>query len=159
MNKLEEALSLREQKKLDESNSIMLELVEEHPDNPEINYQCAWSYDVLGEEAKAVPYYERAIDLGLSGEDLEGAFLGLGSTYRSLGHYQSSKQVFEKGIKLFPDNQALKVFLSMTLYNLNQHNQAMEILLKCVVETTSDINIKAYSKAIKFYSDKLDKVW
>lgn len=30
----------------------------------------------MGEELKAVHYYEKAISLGLSGSDLEGALLG-----------------------------------------------------------------------------------
>ncbi|WP_280512914.1 tetratricopeptide repeat protein [Carnobacterium inhibens] len=55
-----------------------------------MNYQCAWSYDLLGEEKKAVPFYEQSIKLGLVGEDLEGAYVGLGSTYRTLGGIQKS---------------------------------------------------------------------
>ncbi|MFJ7744659.1 tetratricopeptide repeat protein [Peribacillus sp. NPDC097295] len=156
---LERALELRKNDKLIESNCILLKLVEEYPDDAVINYQCAWSFDVLGEELKAIPYYERAIELGLSGKDLEGAILGLGSTYRTLGEYEKSNRTFEKGIELFPTNRAIQVFHSMTLYNLGEHNKAMEILLKCLIETTTDTEILDYKKAIHFYSDKLDEIW
>lgn len=47
----------------------------------------------------------------------------------------------------------------MTLYNLEQHQESMELLLKCIIETTKDKQILAYSKAIEFYSDKLDEKW
>ncbi len=47
----------------------------------------------------------------------------------------------------------------MTLYNLNEHSKAMELLLKCLTETTKDAEIISYKKAIDFYSDKLDKIW
>ncbi|WP_199690086.1 tetratricopeptide repeat protein [Clostridium sp. 1xD42-85] len=30
-----------------------------------MNYHCACSFDILGKEDKAVPYYENAIKLGL----------------------------------------------------------------------------------------------
>lgn len=159
MEKLDQAISLRKQEKLTESNILLLELVKEYPNHPVINYQCAWSFDVLGEEAKAAPYYERAIELGLSGETLEGALLGLGSTYRTLGDYERSKRTFEKGIELFPSNQAFKVFYAMTLYNLKEHDKAMELLLTSLIDTTSDKDILSYEKAIRFYANKLDQVW
>lgn len=156
---LEKAINLREKGNYKESNKLLLKLVQEFPDNGTINYQCAWSFDVLGEEANAVPFYEKAIKLGLSSVELEGAFLGLGSTYRTLGEYEKSKTTFQKAIELFPTNRAMKTFYSMTLYNLNEHSKAMELLLKCLIETTNDAEIISYKKAIDFYSDKLDKVW
>ncbi|WP_047985676.1 tetratricopeptide repeat protein [Ornithinibacillus californiensis] len=157
--KLNQAIILRKDGNLKQSNTIMLELAHSFPNDAEINYQCAWSYDVLGEESKAVPFYEKAIALGLSGEDLEGALLGLGSTYRTLGDYENSKRTFEKGIESFPSNRAFHVFYAMTLYNLKNHDKAMELLLNCLVETTSDKEILNYEKAIRFYANKLDQVW
>ena len=153
------AIELRENGNLKESNELLLTLVKEYPNDGYINYQCAWSFDVLGEEIKAVPFYENAINLGLDGKDLEGALLGLGSTYRTLGEYEKSKSTFNKGMDLFPDNKAIQVFYSMTLYNLNEHNSAMKLLLKCLIDTTTDKKILSYKKAISFYSDKLDDIW
>ncbi|WP_313892417.1 tetratricopeptide repeat protein [Psychrobacillus sp.] len=154
---LDHALFLRQDGRLKESNEVLIKLAEELPGNAYVNYQCAWSYDVLGEESKAAPYYENAIDLGLTESDLEGALLGLGSTYRTLGDYEKSQTVFLKGMDLFPTNKAIQVFYSMTLYNLNEHNRAMELLLKCIAETTTDEEILSYQKAITFYADKLDE--
>lgn len=153
------AIDLRGNGNLRESNELLLTLVKKAPNDPYINYQCAWSFDVLGEESKAVSFYENAIKLGLAGEDLEGALLGLGSTYRTLGEYEKSKSTFSKGMELFPKNKAIQVFYSMTLYNLKEHNTAMELLLKCLVDTTTDNEILRYKKAITFYSNKLDEIW
>jgi tetratricopeptide (TPR) repeat protein len=130
---LNKAIDLRINGNQKESNELLLKLVKEFPDDALINYQCAWSFDLLGEESKAVPFYENSIKLGLSGEDLEGALLGLGSTYRTLGEYEKSKNTFLKGIELFPSNRAIQVFYSMTLNNLKEHNTAMELLLKCLL--------------------------
>ncbi|NWQ41069.1 hypothetical protein MLOOGBEN_10220 [Bacillus sp. EB106-08-02-XG196] len=47
----------------------------------------------------------------------------------------------------------------MVLYNVEEHHRAMEILLTCLIDTTSDEDILHYKKAIHFYSDKLDKTW
>lgn len=156
---LEKALELRGNGQHKESNKIMMDLVQKFPDHASINYQCAWSFDVLGEETKAVPYYEKAIELGLPSKELEGALIGLGSTYRTIGEYEKSKETFLKGLKLFPNNHAIKVFYSMTLYNLEEYQQAMEVLLLCLVNTTSDDEIRNYEKAIRFYADKLNETW
>jgi Tetratrico peptide repeat len=49
------------------------------------HYFAAWSRDAQGLEADALIHYEKALKLGLSGEDLRGALLGAGSTYRNRG--------------------------------------------------------------------------
>lgn len=156
---LERAIELRREGRLKESSKILINLANEYPDNSIIHYQCAWSFDAQGLEKEAVPYYEKAISLGLPDEYLQEAFLGLGSTYRTLGEYEKSKEVFEKGMVKFTENRALKVFYSMTLYNLREYSKAMEILLTNLAHTSLDENVKRYRKAIDFYSDKLDEVW
>ncbi|TKC18799.1 tetratricopeptide repeat protein [Robertmurraya kyonggiensis] len=157
--KLNYAIQLRDDGKNEEWNQVMVELVKEFPRDPQIQYLCAWSYDRLGKETEAVPHYETAIAFGLTGDDLEGAYLGLGSTYRTLGKYEQSKEVIEKGMEVFPHNHALKAFYAMTLYNLSAHEKAIELLLRSLVETTNNVDILRYKKAILFYSDKLDETW
>lgn len=93
-NKLDKALALRKNGNHQDSNELLIKLVKEFPDNALYNYQCAWSFDVLGEEEKAVPFYENAIKIGLPSKDMEGAILGLGSTYRALGNMKNQKIYF-----------------------------------------------------------------
>ncbi|GGA27499.1 tetratricopeptide repeat protein [Psychrobacillus lasiicapitis] len=156
---LAHAIDLRNEGNFQESNALLLRMVEKWPNDAVINYQCAWSFDVLGKENEAITYYENAIALGLPESDLQEALLGLGSTYRALGEYEKSRDVLLKGINLFPTNHSIQVFYAMTLYNLNEHHHAMELLLKCLLDTTSDKDILNYQKAIRFYSDKLNNVW
>lgn len=156
---IEAAVALRSAGQAEEARSLLLQLLEEEEDNAELHYQLAWTHDVLGLEREAVPYYERSLSLGLPPEDRMGALLGLGSTYRTLGEYAQSRKVLEKGIGEFPQNKEFAVFLAMTLHNLGEHSQAMELLLKLLAETSSDEGIASYRKAILFYSDKLEQVW
>ncbi|MGN7298892.1 tetratricopeptide repeat protein [Fredinandcohnia aciditolerans] len=156
---MKQALQLREEGRFKESNARLLSLVKESPNDPQLNYQVAWSFDVLGLESNAVPFYEKSIRLGLEGEDLEGALLGLGSTYRTLGKYEKSAETLVKGLELFPENHAIRSFYAMTLYNLNRHQEAMGILLKSLATTSGDKYIQQYNRAINFYADKLDEIW
>ena len=64
--KLDWAIKLRNEGKQKESNELLVKLVKVYPKDAFINYQCAWSFDVLGEESQAVPFYEMAIQLDLS---------------------------------------------------------------------------------------------
>ncbi|TRZ38600.1 hypothetical protein CEQ21_24785 [Niallia circulans] len=141
------------------SNRLLLDLAQQFPNDASILYQCAWSFDLLGEERKAVFYYEKAIELKLPLNELEGALLGLGSTYRTLGEYEKSRNTFIQGIEKFPQNKAFQAFYAMTLYNLKEHDQAMKLLLTCLVDTTADEQLLNYQKAIRFYADKLDEKW
>jgi len=157
--KVEQALSLRKAGRLTDSNRLLVALVKDHPDDAYLLYQCAWSYDAMGNESQAVPFYEKAIDSGLGGDDLEGAIIGLGSTYRTLGYYEKSQEVLKKGRKLFPANKAIQVFLAITLYNLRDHHQSVEILLKALIDTTEDEEILNYKNAITYYSTRMDQTW
>ncbi len=158
-NQLNDIIATRKNGQLEKANELILKLVEEEPDNALYHYHCAWIYDSLGKEKEAIPHYEKAIHLGLEREDLEGAYLGLGSTYRTLGQYVQSKHVFEQAIQEFPQAEHMKVFHAMTLYNLGECSKAMETLLNSLIRTTNHEGIQEYSKAIKFYSDKLDQTW
>ncbi len=158
-DRLQEAVKLRSAGRAEEARDMLLELVAADPDDAQINYQAAWVHDNLGREREAVPFYARAIELGLSGEDLAGALLGLGSTYRTLGAYQESEAALRRGMEIFPENRSFQVFLALTLYNLHRHHEAMELLLINLAETTSDETILPYKKALLFYAPQLDQVW
>ena len=156
-DELTRAVELRESGELEEARSILLKLVEERPDDPRVNYQCAWVHDVLGLEREAVPFYERAIEGGLGGEDLEGAIVSLGSSYRVLGEYERAVEVLRDGATRFPENRAMQVFLAMALHNVGEHSRAMELLLRNLAETTADGNISSYKRSITFYASRLDE--
>ncbi|PAE88924.1 tetratricopeptide repeat protein [Shouchella clausii] len=153
------AFSLQAAGKLEASQETFAALLAEQPNDPLSHYYYASSLDRLGKERQAVPHYEQAIALGLSGDDLEGALLGLGSTYRVLGEYGKAEKTLSKGCSLFPNSKPLQVFLAMALYNNSKHSEAMEQLLYTIADTTNDTALKSYEKAIRFYADKLDTVW
>ncbi len=157
-SKISEAIELRKNKKPEEAMALLKELLKANPDDPDTNYQLAFTCDFMGKESEAAPYYEKAIAKGLV-EDREGAMLGLGSTYRCLGEYEKSLKIFNQGIEEFPENRALKVFRSLTLYNLGKHEKSVGDLLVQLIDTTADETIKSYNGALRFYSDKLNETW
>ena len=155
---IEEATRLRESGKLDEAERVLSRLLEEFPEDAEANYQFAWLCDLRGQEARAVPFYERAVAGELAEDDLKGAFLGLGSTYRALGRYEEAGKTLREGVARYPNERVMHVFLALALYNLGDHGEATAILIENLIETTSDSGIKSYERALAFYADRLDEV-
>jgi len=157
--KLASAVKLRKTEKHEEARQLLLELHAEFPNDPQVNYQCAWIHDLLGLEREAIPFYEKAIQEGLSGDELKSALLGMGSTYRCVGEYQKSIETLQQALTLFPNSYEFKVFLAMAYYNINEHSKAMELLLNSLVNTSKDEGVLRYQRAIRFYSDKLNQIW
>jgi tetratricopeptide (TPR) repeat protein len=157
--RLTSAIKLRESENHAEARQLLLELHAEFPEDPQVNYQCAWIHDLLGLEREAIPFYEKAIQAGLGAEDLKSALLGMGSTCRAIGDYERSITTFQQGLSLFPDSPEFNVFLAMALYNVGDYDRAMELLLNALADTSNDEGILRYRRAIRFYSDKLHQTW
>ncbi|WJH33497.1 tetratricopeptide repeat protein [Paenibacillus sp. CC-CFT747] len=93
----EEGRAKQDQAVLAEARTMLLDLANTYPDHAEINFQTAVAHDNSGLGREAIPFYVRALEQGLSGPDLVRALLGLGSTYRYLGHYQEAEETLRKG--------------------------------------------------------------
>ncbi|MEY2606272.1 MAG: hypothetical protein QOH31_4088 [Verrucomicrobiota bacterium] len=165
-DRLAEAIQLRETGRakqdraiLDEARTLLLELAAAYPDDAEITFQTAVAHDNLGLSREAIPFYLRALTQGLSYPDLERALMGLGSTYRGLGEYQQSEETLRRGVREFPHNRAIQVFLAMTLYNLQDYKGAMELVLTNLMETTSDEKLQYFKRGISYYALHLDETW
>lgn len=148
------AVALRKDGKLEESRAAILELLAENPADAELNYQAAWAHDVLGLEAEAIPFYEKAIVGELSRESLAGALLGLGSTYRTFGRAADAAATLERGRAAFPEDKAFDAFLAMARYDLGQTGAAMGILLRLLADSAADPTLAVYRRALAFYADE-----
>ncbi|REK32941.1 MAG: hypothetical protein DWQ20_07975 [Actinobacteria bacterium] len=153
------AVSLRSEGRDEEARDLLLELRSQHPDDALINLQCAWVHDRLGLEKEAVPFYEKAIHLGLDGEHIRSALLGLGSTLRALGQYERAFETLSSGADQFPDDKAMQVFLALAMYNTGSAKEACETLLRLLIATTRDESIAAYQAALEIYAKDLDATW
>jgi tetratricopeptide (TPR) repeat protein len=126
-----------------------------YPNVAEIAYQLAWTCDTLGQEKEALPWYEKAVALGLSPNELAGALLGLGSTLRILGQADRSIAVLRSAKAQFPENREFDVFLALALHDAGGHAEALRLLLEALCDTTEDPGITAYQRALRFYTSKL----
>lgn len=112
----------------------------------------AFTYDREGLEEEAIPHYEQAIAAGLSGEDLEKALLGLGSSLRNVDRVEESVSVLEDACRRFPDHQALPVFLSFSLWSAGRPGEALALLARRLGEGSG------YERAIREYADDIERL-
>lgn len=126
-----------------------------HPNVAEINYQLAWTCDVLGRAQEALLFYEKAIALGLPPNELSGALIGLGSTLRTLGLFDRSAEVLRSGKMQFPDNAEFDVFLALTLHASGRQADALRLALDTLCDTTEDPGLTAYQRAIRHAAQTL----
>jgi tetratricopeptide (TPR) repeat protein len=138
----------------------LAELSDRHPQHAGIASRAAWAHDRLGLEAEAVRYYERALGNAddLSADDQHGCHLGLGSTFRALGRYQSALSTLRRGLAEFPDDPALRTFLAMALYNVGDAREAVRTLLQVTAATSADPRLQGYRRAVGHYADHLDEI-
>ncbi len=159
----DERLALAEklyaEREFEHARPLLLELRAEQPDDPRVAVLTAWTHDSLGLEEEAAEHYEAALANGLSGDDLRGALLGLGSTYRTLGRDEDSERIFRRGLEEFPDFRPYRVFRAMLQYNRDEAREAVRELIAVLLETTSDPDIERYRRALEGYSDDLDRSW
>ncbi|MBC2182456.1 tetratricopeptide repeat protein [Listeria sp. FSL L7-0233] len=127
-----------------------------NPESAELHYFAAWAHDALGKEDAAIPFYEKALELGLPAADRKEAYIGLGSTYRITGQPEKASTLFQKALQEFPENNALRTFSIMAKYNQGLAKEALEETLLLLTNTTNDETILSYKKAIQFYAQDLD---
>jgi len=126
-----------------------------HPNVAEINYQLAWTYEVLERETEAVPLYEKAISLGLPENELCGALLGLGNTLRVTGEVARAVEVLCSASAQFPDNKELDAFLALALHATGKHTESVQTLIEALCETSEDTGITAYQRALRHHASRL----
>ncbi len=122
-----------------------------HPHVAEIAYQLAWTLDAAGRPADAVPHYERAIALGLPPNELSGALLGLGSSYRLLGQLDRADSALAQGRAQFPTNREFEVFLALLRHDQDRPAEALQLALGVLLDTSEDIGITAYQRALRHH--------
>ncbi|MFO7663403.1 MAG: tetratricopeptide repeat protein [Chloroflexota bacterium] len=154
---IEKARDLRRVDELEDSQQLLLDLLKEFPEHPLILFEVGGSYDVLGEEEMAIPYYREAVENGLTGEDRHECLICLGSSLRVMGEDEEAIEVLESAVDEFPHHNSARVFLALAYYSNDQPDQAISELLALLLETTADEDILAYADVLEYYKDNLDE--
>jgi predicted Zn-dependent protease len=153
--RLEAAVALRESGRAEEARPPLVALADEFPNSEDVQYQAGWVHDLLGMEAEAVPYYERALALGLGEPDLEGLVLSLGSTYRNVGRLGDALALLQRGVHDYPGNEAMRCFLALAHLSAGNANESLALAFDVILATSQSADVERYRRALTAYRDEL----
>jgi predicted Zn-dependent protease len=153
--RLSQAVSLRESGNAEEARPLLVALAAEFPNDAAVQYQAGWVHDYLGLESEAVPYYERALALGLPEPDLEGLVLSLGSTYRNVGREDDAVTMLTRGVHDYPGNEAMRCFLALARLSSGNGAEALALAFDVILATSQSADVERYRRALAAYRDEL----
>jgi tetratricopeptide (TPR) repeat protein len=116
--------------------------------------EAAFRRDREGLEAEAIPLYERAIEEGLTDDELASALLGLGSSLRNVGRHDDAVAILEDGCARFPDHAALRTFLALARWSRGEHAGSVRELVEALVRADAP-GMRRYERAIRGYAAEL----
>src|SRR5688500_4864239 len=95
--------------------AYFVNLAAQYPDHAVVQYELGGAYDYAGQEAEAIPYYERAHALGLP-EDLKPRLaLQWGSTLRNLERHDEAIAILQQACTDYQTHVALRAFYALAL--------------------------------------------
>lgn len=156
---IKRARELRRADELEESQDILLDLLDEYPEDPLVLFEVGGAYDVLGEAPEAIEYYEQAIQQGLTGSDLQECMICLGLNHRAIGQFEQAVEILEEAQEQFPEDNSVRTFLALAYYSDDTPEEAVRLLLDVLLKTTKDEGLLTYKDTLDFYKDNLDEVW
>lgn len=129
------------------------QLLDQYPDDAQVQFRMGGAYDSAGYEAEAVVHYQKAIELGLSGDDLWRVAVQLGSSLRNVGDTAGAVALLQKASGDYPDHVALRAFYALTLTSAGQSQQAVVELLDVILRHPTAL--EAYKHSLRAYTDEL----
>lgn len=129
------------------------QLAAQYPDESQVQFRMGGAYDSAGYEAEAIVHYQKAIELGLSGDDLWRVAVQLGSSLRNVGDNDGALAILQKACVDYPDHVALRSFYALALTSAGQSQQAVVELLDVIVRHPTAL--EAYKRSLRAYTDDL----
>jgi tetratricopeptide (TPR) repeat protein len=130
-------------------------LVDRDPSNPRAQFAYGGVLDAQGREAEAIAPYQRALELGLAGDDLPRLYVQYGSTLRNLGKAWDAAHLLEQGRAQFPAYAPIRVFHALALVSAGCADEAVVELLDVILAHTDGIALGGYDRALREYTDAL----
>lgn len=127
------------------------ELVARFPNNGRTHFLLGGAFDFQGHEVEAVAPYQRAWELGLSGDDIPKFYVQYGSTLRNIGQFDESVRVLQEGHARFPEDAAIQAFLALALFSAGRAAEALATALSIVTDDSRAVELHGYERALREY--------
>jgi tetratricopeptide (TPR) repeat protein len=111
--------------------------------------ESALALDRQGREEQAIPFYERAIRLGLSGSSLRDALICLGSSLRTVGRAQEAVRRFQQARRRFPGDLVVELFLALGYHDTRQETDALRLTALACLRESGDRKLDPFRSVLR----------
>lgn len=122
----------------------------------EIEYERGGEHDSAGRADAAMPYYERALALGLPDELVPRALLQLGSSLRNVGRLDDALALFDDAVARYPDQASLRLFRAFALADAGREREALVDLLHLARTRIDAADVDRYRRSLESYTRDLE---
>jgi len=124
----------------------------ETENDPEALFEQACDFDSNGRSDLAAPLYERALELGLDGENRRRAVIQMSSSIRNLGDAERALALVEAEAARGSDHLdgALAVFRALALADLGREREGLAIAIAALAPT-----LPRYNESTARYAEAL----
>jgi tetratricopeptide (TPR) repeat protein len=127
-----------------------------HPDDVGAALAAGGACDRLGLEHDAIVHYDRALALGIPDDTREDFTIWHGSTMRNVGRLEEAVARLAEGCTVYPDNAAMRAFLSLALHSAGHHTLALATMLEAALAAaTRPDGFGRYQRALASYQTEL----
>jgi Tetratrico peptide repeat len=129
------------------------DLVAELPDESAIgSFERACAFDSTGHSDLAVPLYQSAIDIGLTGIRRRRAVIQMASSMRNIGKAQEAVALLSAELEAEPDELtgAVRAVLALSLVNVGREREAVAVALTALSEY-----LPRYNRSMANYAREL----
>lgn len=137
--------------RFEDALQIAQELLERFPENPRAHFVLGGTFDFQDRELEAVLPYQRAWELGLSGDDVPRFYVQYGSTLRNVGQFAEAVRVLQEGRARFPEDAAIRAFLALALCSAGRATEALATALSIVTDNSATVELHGYERALRDY--------
>ncbi|MCI5071529.1 tetratricopeptide repeat protein [bacterium] len=144
---------------LDRGMKMLEGIYEQDPNNTKACFEYAGGWDSIGQEDKAAVYYQKVKMMGvetLPMEDQPCFYVQYGSTLRNLKKFDQANEVFNEGIKVFPDFLAIKLFRALNLYSMGIEQEKNKNYIKKQLTQARHHSVLRYLRSLKKYLELID---
>ncbi len=127
---------------------------EEYRENPIYLFEYANALDFLGKESEAIPLYQQALSLGISGKRKIQAEIQLGSSFSVLGDHVSAITILSRLQKETGDPAAL-IFLCIALFRSEETKRSLKTALSFIMSGKHGL-LPKYTRALSQYLDEIN---
>jgi hypothetical protein len=136
--------------------AVVRERADSNPSDVGAQIDAAYECDRSGLETEAAVYYDRVWRLGVPDRERHDFLIGYGSTLRNVGRLEESEEVLRIATGEHGDDLAARSFLALTLHSADRSDEAISVLLDCVVAGDGP-GVRRFAPALSSYAEELGK--